>query len=419
MKLNSSFLFRALANRNYRLFFTGQGISLVGTWMQQVAMAWMIYRMSNSAFLLGVVGFAGQIPGFFLTPFAGILADRHDRRKMLVVTQALSMLQASILTVLVFTKQIEIWHIFVLSAFMGIINSFDIPIRQSFTIDMIEKKEDLGNAIALNSSLFNIARLIGPLAAGILIAVAGEGVCFLLNALSYLAVIASLQLMTTTPKEKKASHPHIFHELKEGFVYAFGFMPIRVILLALAMVSLWGTPAQILMPIFAKDIFHGGPQTLGILAAMAGCGALTGAFYLAQRKSVLGLGRVIFVSTLLFGFSVILFSFSRIFWLSLICIFCCGIGMMVQMAACNTILQTIVEENKRGRVMSMFTLAFMGTVPFGSLIGGSLAHTIGAPLTLTFGGVCCILGGLLFARMLPRLKKEIRPIYIEKGIIIT
>ncbi|MBF0483156.1 MAG: MFS transporter [Candidatus Omnitrophica bacterium] len=417
MKINSSFLFRALQNRNYRLFFTGQGISLVGTWMQQVAMAWMIYRLSNSALMLGMVGFVSQIPAFLITPFAGIFADRYDRRKMLVITQTLAMTQALILAVLVLTKHITIPYIFILSVFLGVINSFDVPIRQAFTIDMIEKKEDLGNAIALNSSLFNVARLIGPSLAGFLIAWLGEGICFLVNTLSYVAVIVSLCLMIMPPFVRKLSEQHIFEEIKDGVVYSFGFMPIRVILLALAMVSLWATPAQLLMPVFARDIFHGGPKTLGILVAAAGMGALLGAVYLAQRKSVVGLGKIIVRATLLFGIAVIAFALSTIFWFSLGCIFLCGFGMMVQMAACNTILQTIVEENKRGRVMSMFTLAFMGTVPFGSLIGGSLAHKIGAPATLVFGGVCCILFGLMFARMLPRLRSEIHPIYLQKGIL--
>ena len=410
-------IFRALRHRNYRLFFIGQSISLTGTWMQQIAIGWLVYRLTNSAFLLGIVGFVGQIPTFLFTPFAGVIADRHNRRNMLVVTQAFSLLQALILSLLILTKNIHIWQIVVLSGVMGIINSFDIPIRQAFTVEMIENKEDLGNAIALNSSMVNAARLIGPSIAGVLIATAGEWICFLLNAISYFPVIASLLAMKMAPKEIKASTRHIFHELKEGFRYAFNFSPIRSILMILALVSLMGVPYQVLMPVFARDIFHGGPRTLGFLVAMSGIGALTGAIYLAARKNVLGLGRIIAWAAGLFGAGIVAFSLSKVLWISMLILLFSGFGMMVQMASSNTVLQTIVEEDKRGRVMSFYTMAFMGMAPFGSLLAGGLASRIGAPHTLFFGGSCCILGALVFARKLPALREKIHPIYAKKGII--
>ena len=410
-------VFRALRHRNYRLFFFGQGVSLVGTWMQQIAVSWLVYRMTNSPFLLGFVGFVGMIPTFVCTPLAGVFADRHDRRNMLLVTQALSMLQAAVLAFLVLSHQIQVWHIIVLSAFMGIINSFDIPIRQAFTVEMIEKKEDLGNAIALNSSVFNAARLVGPSLAGLLIAWTGEGMCFLLNALSYLAVLGSLFFMRMKPFEKLPSTRNIFWELKDGWNYAFHFPPIRLILMFLSLLSLMGISYQVLMPVFAKDIFHGGPHTLGFLIAMSGVGALTGALYLAARKNVIGLAGIAVRMAGLFGVTMIAFSFSRSLPLSMLVSLGLGFGMMVHMAACNTILQTIVEEDKRGRVMSFYTMAFMGTMPFGSLLAGSLASWIGAPCTLLFSGCCCITGAVFFFRKLPLIRKWIRPIYVAKGII--
>jgi MFS family permease len=409
--------FRALRHRNYRIFFTGQIISLTGTWMQQVAMSWLVYRLTNSVFLLGIVGFLSQLPAFVLIPFAGVIADRHNRQRILIVTQTSAMVQALILSLLIFTHYIKVWHIVTLSVFLGAVNSFDIPVRQAFTIEMIEKKEDLGNAIALNSSMVNIARLIGPSLAGIIIAAFGEGPCFLLNALSYVAVIVSLLLMKIAEKEKKLFHPPVLHGLKEGFVYAFKFTPIRYILFLLGLVSLTGVPYQVLMPVFAKDIFHGGPKTLGFLVSMAGVGALIGAIYLAGRKSVLGLNKIIAISAFIFGLGIMIFSQSKVLWFSMSFICIAAFAMMVHMAASNTILQTIVEEDKRGRIMSLYTMAFMGIVPFGSLLAGGLASTVGAPNTLFIGGICCISGAFIFLRKLPSINESVRPIYIKKGII--
>jgi len=414
---NLRLIFRALKHRNYRLFFGGQSISLIGTWMQQIAVSWLVYRLTNSAFLLGIAGFLGQIPTFIFTPFAGVIADRYNRRGMLVATQTLAMAQAFILALLVLTKNIQVWHLLILSAFLGVINSFDIPIRQAFTVEMIENKEDLGNAIALNSSMVNAARLIGPSIAGVLIAYFGEGICFLLNALSYIPVIVSFFAMKIAAKKKRLLNRHILQELKEGFVYAFNSTPIKYILLILGLVSLMGVPYQVLMPVFAKDIFHGGPLTLGFLVAMSGIGALIGALYLAWRKSVLGLAKIIAFSCGLFGLGIIAFSMSSVLWISLLLVLLCGFGMMVQMASSNTILQTIVEEDKRGRIMSFYTMSFMGMAPFGSLLAGSLAAKIGAPHTLFLGGLCCIIAAIMFARKLPLIREKIHPIYAKKGII--
>ncbi|MDD5746386.1 MAG: MFS transporter [Candidatus Omnitrophica bacterium] len=410
-------IFRALHYKNYRLFFSGQVISLIGTWMQQVALSWLVYRLTNSALLLGVVGFFSQLPGLLFTVFAGVIADRYNRHRMLIVTQSLAMVQAFVLSILVLTNTIQIWHIVLLSTLLGLVNAFDIPIRQSFTIEMIDRKEDLGNAIALNSSIFNMARLIGPSIAGIIIAVAGEGVCFLINALSYLAVIASLMMMTIHKRKPKSRETHILEELREGWRYTFGFGPIRAILLLLATVSMIGVPYQILMPVFARDILHGGPRTLGFLMAMAGIGALAGALFLARRKSVLGLEKMIAGAACIFGIGITIFSFSRVVGLSMLIILFCGFGIMIQMASSNTILQTIVDEDKRGRIMSFYTLAFTGMVPFGSLFAGGVASKIGAPSTLLISGLLCIIASCLFARKLPALRKEMHPVYVRKGII--
>jgi MFS family permease len=410
-------IFRAMAHRNYRLFFSGQSISLVGTWMQQIAMSWLVFDLTHSAFLLGIVNFASRIPTFLLASFAGVLVDRWNRHRILVVTQILSMIQALVLAFLVLSGRIAVWQIICLSLILGLINALDIPSRQSFVIDMVETKEDLGNAIALNSSMVNGARLVGPSIAGLLIATVGEGVCFLLNGLSFIPVIASLLAMKIRPDLSPRKNTKVLQGLKEGVRYAFGFPPIRSVLLLLALVSFMGMPYTVLMPIFAEEILHGGPQTLGFLMGATGVGALAGAMFLASRKNVLGLGRIIVFAASVFGLGLIAFSLSRMFWLSMVLMPITGFGMMVQMTSSNTILQTIVEEDKRGRVMSFYTMAFMGMVPFGSLFAGSVAHRVGAPATVAIGGIACIVGSIAFARELPSLRKMVRPIYIEKGIL--
>jgi len=406
----------ALQYRNYRLFFGGQGISLIGTWMQRIAMWWLVYRLTNSPFLLGVVGFTGQIPIFLLTPFAGVLADRMNRQRVLVVTQTLAMIQALILALLVLAGAIAVWHIIFLSIFLGLIDAFDMPVRQSFMVEIVQTK-DLGNAIALNSSIVNSAQLLGPSIAGILIAAMGEGVCFLLNAISYLFVIVSLLAMKITLKKMETQNTHVLQGIREGFSYAFGFMPIRSILLLLALVSLIGMPFRVVMPIFARDILHGGPHTLGFLMGSSGLGALGGSIYLASRKSVLGLEKWIALAASVFGIGLIAFSLSRVFWLSLFLILLASFGVMVQFASSNTVLQTIVDEDKRGRVMSFYAMALRGMAPFGSLLAGGLAGKIGAPNTLMIGGVSCFLFALVFARKLPLLREMVLPIYVRMGIV--
>jgi MFS family permease len=385
--------------------------------MQQIAMSWLVYRLTHSAFILGIVGFSGQIPTFILAPFAGLIADRYNRHRLLILTQSMAMLQAIILAFLVLTHMITPWEIIALSAFLGLITAFDTPIRQSFIVHMIEKKEDLSNAIALNSAMFNAARLIGPSIAGIIIAAAGEGVCFLMNAFSYTAVILSLIRMDIPHTKRTGKHDPIIAELADGFRYAFRFTPIRITLMFLALVSLMGVPYQILMPIFAKDIFNGGPETLGFLMATAGLGALGGTLYLANRKNAMGLGKSMIWATSLFSVSLIIIACSSGLWLSSLFVFLAGFGMMIQMGSSNIILQTVVDEDKRGRVMSFYTMAFMGMAPFGSLFAGYLASKIGAQATLLIGGLICLAATFLYARALPEIREKVRPIYTQKGLI--
>ncbi len=411
-------IFRALQHRNYRLFFFGQCISLIGTWMQQIAISWLVYRMTHSAFILGFVGFASQIPAFLLTPFAGVIADRMNRHKLVILTQTLAMIQAFILAFLTLGGTIQVWQIIGLGVFMGMINAQDMPSRQAFMVDMVENKGDLANAIALNSSIVNVARLIGPSIAGLLIAAVGEGYCFLINAISYIAVIIALLMMQIKPKHAAISQAKILTHLKEGLQYAFGFSPIRAIILLLALVSLVGMPYTILMPVFVTKTLHGSAQTLGFLMGAVGIGALTGAMYLANRKAVLGLGKWIAISSIVFGCGLVAFSFSKTLWICLLILMVMGFGMMVQMASSNTVLQTVVDEDKRGRVMSLYAMAFMGMAPFGCLMAGAVANRIGVPYTILLSGVICLAGAFLFTRKLPALREEVRPIYVEKGILI-
>ena len=411
-------IFRSLRYRNYRLFFSGQSLSLIGTWVQRIAIPWLVYRLTGSAFLLGFVGFAGQIPTFILAPFAGVLTDRLNRYHIMIVSQILSMIQALTLALLYFTNTIEVWNVLLLSVIQGCINAFDTPARQSFVIEMVEDKNDIGNAVALNSSMFNGARLVGPSIAGILIASLGEGACFLINGISYIFVVISLLLMKVKPQEKKkVKDTNIIKEFKEGFTYTFGFPPIRSIIILLTLISLMGMPFSVLMPIFAKDIFHGGSHIFGFLMGASGVGALIGAAYLASRKSVVGLEKLIPLAAVVFGLGLVSFSLSSSFPLSIILMIITGVGMMMQTACSNTILQTISDNDKRGRVMSFYTMAFMGTAPIGSLLAGSMASMIGAPATLLIGGIACVIGALVFAQKLSLFIKLVRPIYIQLGII--
>jgi len=412
-----SHAWRALRHRNFRLFFVGQSISLIGTWMTRVATSWLVYRLTGSALLLGVVGFAGQIPTFLLAPFAGVWVDRLDRRKLLVWTQVLAGLQSLALAALTLTKVINIHEIIWLSALQGLINAFDMPGRQAFLVQMVEDKQDLSNAIALNSSMVNLARLVGPALAGLVIAAAGEGYCFTIDGISYLAVIASLLMMRVKVAPPKRALTSMLEQLKEGWAYVSGFPPIRTILLLFALVSLMGMPFMVLMPIFASKVLHGGPHTLGFLLGASGVGALISAVSLALRKTVRGLTTMIQISAALFGFGLICFGLSRIFLLSMFLMLIVGFGMMQGLAASNTVIQTLVPEDKRGRVMSYYTMAFVGMAPFGSLLAGSLAHKLGAPHAIMITGAFCVAGSIWFTTQLKPIRKIMRPIYVEMGII--
>ncbi|MEG5058473.1 MFS transporter [Microcoleus sp. A2-C5] len=416
-KIKSIKLPPALKSRNYRLFFAGQGISLIGNWMTQVATIWLVYNLSDSPWMLGVVGFTSQIPTLILLPFAGVLIDRWNRHRVIIATQILAMVQSLALAFLALTGVVNIWQILVLSFFQGAINAFDAPARQAFVPEIVEKKEDLANAIALNASMFNGARLIGPAIAGLLIATIGSSYCFLIDGLSYIAVIAGLLAMKIKPRQIPATNTKPLQRLKEGFVYAFGFPPIRAILLLLSLVSFAGMSHTVLVPIFATKILHGDAQTLGFLMAASGVGAFSGAIYLIGRKSIIGIGKLIAISPAVMGFGLIGFGLSRVLWLSLIMMLFVGWGFIIQFAAGNTFLQTIVEDDKRGRVMSIYTMAFFGVTPFGNLVAGGLANYIGSPNTVILGGIICILAAVVFSKQLPALKHLVIPIYQKMGLI--
>jgi MFS family permease len=412
-----SHAWRALRHRNFRLFFGGQSISLIGTWMTRIATSWLVYRLTKSPLLLGTVGFAGQIPTFLLAPLAGVIVDRIDRRTLLVWTQALAMVQSLILAWLTLTHRITIPEILVLSVMQGFINAFDMPGRQSFMVKMVEDKADLSNAIAINSSMVNTARLIGPSLAGLLIAATNEGWCFLVDGVSYIAVIASLLMMHLPSSFEQRATTTMVAQLREGWTYVSNSAPIRTILLLFALISLMGWPYMVLMPVFAAQVLHGGPHTLGFLMGAAGVGSLASALALVLRRSVRGLTRVIPIASLAFGVGLICFGLSKVLWLSMLLMLVTGFGMMQGVTASNTILQTLVDEKMRGRVMSYYTMAFVGMAPFGSLLAGTLAHTIGAPRTVMVSGVACILGSIWFWTRLKSIRKDMRPIYERLGIV--
>jgi MFS family permease len=412
---------RALRHRNYQLFFVGQGISLMGTWMQAMASGWLVRFLVVSPFYQGLVGFCAQIPAFMFSPLAGVLADHMDRRRLVIATQALAMVQALVLAALALTGTITIWYIVAMSLVLGVVNAFDVPIRQSFVVEMVPDKSDISNAIALNSSLFNSARLVGPAVAGAIIATFGEkligaGVCFALNGLSYIAVIFSLRAMKLNRSNRAAPQISLLANVKAGLDYAMGFAPLKAILQQVATMSLVGMSYAVLMPTWAKDILHGGARTQGFLLSSAGCGALVGAIYLASRRSVRGLGRLMAIAAFLFGSALIGFSFSRILPLSMVLLGLAGFGAMISMASSNSLIQTLVDDKMRGRVMSLYTLCFMGTVPFGSLLAGAVASWLGAPFALAIGGAGCIVAAFLFARKLPHLGRMVHPIYVQLGL---
>jgi len=416
-KSNLGLILRALKYRNYRLFFFGQGVSLIGTWMQQLAISWLVYRITGSAFYLGLVSFCNQIPVFLGAPIAGVFADRWPRRRIVMTTQVLAMIQAFILTALVAFDSITLAWIILLSVFMGVINAFDMPTRQAFVCEMVDNEEDLPNAIALNSLIFNMARQIGPSIAGFLIALTGEAVCFFVNGVSFLAVIFSLAAMRLSRKVEAKHEGTMLAGIKDGLAYSFGFVPIRSAFVYTAMMSLVAMPCMVLLPVFAKSILQGGPRTLGFLMGSVGAGAFIGAIFLARRKTVQGLEKVVVFAAGIFAAGVIGFSFSRILWLSLLLAVLPGFGIMVQMASINTILQTIVDDDKRGRVLSFHVMAFIGIAPFGNLLAGFVAEHLGAPHTLLLSGILSIAVMVFFARKLPHIRRMIHPIYVRKGII--
>lgn len=416
-KSTLKFIGRAFRSKNYRLYFCGQFVSLIGTWMQHIAMSWLVYRLTGSGYLLGLVVAAGQISIFVLTPFTGVFIDRVNRRNLLIVTQILCAVQAALLAFLTLSGLIQVWHLVLLSLFLGTVNAFDMPARHSFVIEMVEHKKDLGNAIALNSAMFNSARLVGPSLAGLLVGALGEGICFLINAISFLAIIFTLVAMNIPKRKTGIEHPPVFQGLKEGYQYAFGFRPILYLLVLMALIGLMGMPYMVLMPVFARDILHGGPQTFGFLMGASGIGALIGSLYLASRRSVLGLVKLNAFATGAFGAGIIIFSFSRSLPLSMCILLFTGLSMIMHMASSNTLLQIVVDEDKRGRVMSYMSMCSMGMAPFGSLLAGSLSDVIGAPNTLMINGIACIVGALFFYSKLPVIRKAIRPIYVKMGII--
>jgi len=405
---------RALRHRNFQLFFSGQLISLVGTWMQSVAQAWLVYRITKSSLQLGAVGFASQIPVFLVAPLGGTIADRLNRHRLVIATQASSMILAAILAWLTLSGRIEIWHIYVLAILLGVVNAFDIPARQSFLVDMVGK-EDLMNAIALNSSMFNGARVVGPAIAGIMLIRFGEGWCFAANSISYIAVIIGLLFMKVhgQPRSTKTSP---LEDIAEGFRWVNSTKIIRALLLLIGLISLVGMPYTVLMPVFSDAILHQGARGLGILMGATGIGALFGALTLASKTGVKGLGRWVAVSCAGFGLSILLFSFSRIFWLSVLLLVPAGYAVMLQMACSNTLIQTMVPDQLRGRVIAVYTMMFMGMAPFGSLFGGALAHRFGAPVTVGIGGVACLLGAFWFWRQLPELRSEARRLILAQGL---
>jgi MFS family permease len=412
-----SHAWRALRHRNFKLFFSGQSISLIGTWMTRLATSWLVYRMTHSALLLGIVSFAGQIVSFLLGPFAGVWVERLNRQKLLVWTQALAAIQSLALAALTLAHVITLWEIIGLSAFQGLINAFDMPGRQSFLVQMVDDRNDLSNAIAINSSMANGARLIGPAIAGLVIGALGEGWCFLIDGISYFAVIASLLMMNIRPLNIVRHASSMLEQMREGWDYVRGFRPIRTILLIFALVSLMGWPYAVLLPIFAGQVLHGSAYTLGWLTGASGVGALISGISLAVRKTVLGLTRMIQIAAAMLGGALILFGLSRTVWLSLVLMVFVGFGLMQCAAASNTIIQSLVEEDKRARVMSFYMMAFFGSAPFGSLLAGMLAHRIGAPHTMIVTGAFCVAGSLWFTLELPKVRAVMRPIYRQMGLL--
>jgi MFS family permease len=408
---------RAFRHRNFRLYFGGQSISLVGTWVQQIALSWTIYDLTRSSLLLGIVSFAGQLPLFVVTPFAGVLVDRWNRHWTLIGTQSLSLLQALALAVVVATHTLAVWNLVVLNAFAGIILAIDLTARQAFIVDMVGSGRDLPNAIALNAFVINGGRMLGPAIAGLLLTAVTPAVCFFLNAISYVPVIGALCAMRVKKAPRRTGQSRALDDLIEGIQYSWGFAPIRALLLLVALVSLVGMPYAVLMPIFAAEVLHGGAHTLGLLMTAPGLGALVATVYLASRKTILGAGIRIAAGAIIFGAGLMALGIAHTTLAALLGLGFAGLGVIVQFAISNTALQTLVDDDKRGRLMSLYTMAVMGMAPFGSILGGAVAHRIGVSATFLIGGAVCVVGGIIFATRIPLLRPMVHPIYVRKGII--
>jgi MFS family permease len=406
----------AWKNRNLQLYFSGQVVSLIGTWMQQMALSWLIYRLTNSPFMLGLIGFASQAPSLLVTPFAGIIADRANRHRLLLTTQALAMVQAALLAALVLSGQTQLWQLVALSAMLGIITAFDMPTRQTFMVDMLDDKEQLASAIGISSSINTSTRLIGPFLAGLFVAWAGEGICFLANAISYVAVIVALLFVKSNQRPKSPSQKGSVSQLKEGFAYAIGFTPIRDLIMLLALLGLFAMPFAILMPAFAKDVFHGNASTLGFLSGASGAGSVVGALFLTSRKGTRELSRWIIIGCALFGLGLIAFGSSTLLPLSLLVVAIVGFASMLVMAGSMTVIQTIVDEDKRGRVMSLVIMAFMGLSPFGCMAAGALANVIGVGKTVMATGIITVILALIFCTRILRIHLKVTPVQVNEGI---
>lgn len=417
--LNAKLVLPALRSRNYRLFFAGQGLSLIGSWMTRLGSIWLVYQLTNSAFLLGLVGFVGLVPSLVLVPFSGVLVDRLDRHRTLIFTQVVSMVQSLALAALALSGTIQLWHIVALSLVQGLIKALEAPTRQAFVPEMVERKEDLANAIALNSSMFNGAKLIGPAIAGLIIAQVGAGYCFLIDGLSYIAVIAALRAMRFDRTPAGVAHPPqpapYWQTLTEGWRYAFNSAPIRSVLLLLALVSFMGLQYAVILPILATEVLQGGSETLGLLTAALGVGALISGTYLSLRNSLNGMAELIAIAPAILGSGLIALAFSTEVWQTVLMIMVIGFSFLLQSASSNTMIQTLVEDDKRGRVMSLYIMAFLGMVPLGNLFVGTLVSLIGISLTLVITGSFCLLGSLLFSRQLPKLHRLIQASQLQSS----
>ncbi|MGH8047917.1 MAG: MFS transporter [Chthoniobacterales bacterium] len=405
------------SSRNYRLYFGGQAVSMLGTWMTQTATIWLVYHITGSPFWLGAIAFLGQLPAIVLSPLGGVWVDRLDRLKLLKVTQALAMTQSLLLAFFTLTGRIDIWLLTALAMFQGLINAFDLPTRQSLNVLLAEKREHLPSIIAMNSSLINLARLVGPALAGFVIAFSNAGWCFLLDGVSYIAVLVALFAMRLTVPQPAPRMGSVWQELREGFNYTWGFLPIRALLLMTAAIGIFGLSYAVLIPVYAKTVFNGDARMLGLLMSASAAGSVLAALYLAGRKSIRGLGNAIVIGGIMASCALAVFAFSKILWLSVLCLVLTGMGGILIFASNNTLIQNLVEESKRGRTMSIYTVAFLGGMPLGALLTGSVANAIGITSATCINAAACLALAIAFAYWLPRLRHEARPVLERAGIL--